>query len=237
MENTLSENHNLSAAALGCTDEHICLITPRVGLHHDVLAPWRQLCQAAALEGFDLQIASAYRSFQRQKTIWDEKLLGQRSVLDDSGCPLVLDDFSPLERVCKVLRWSALPGASRHHWGTDIDIYDRAAIGEHYQLQLTLDEYTSGGPFQPMVAWLTEYLYSQDNPGFILPYREDRGGVMPEPWHLSYWPVARQFQAHWSAELLLNYLRGDQLVQQETVEQHFDSLYASYIKNTISPSI
>ena len=28
--------------------------------------------------------------------------------------------------------------------------------------------------------------------GFFRPYTTDRGGVAPEPWHLSYAPVARQ---------------------------------------------
>ena len=27
-----------------------------------------------------------------------------------------------------ILLWSALPGGSRHHWGTDVDVFDAAAV-------------------------------------------------------------------------------------------------------------
>ena len=32
-----------------------------------------------------------------------------------------------------ILLWSALPGASRHHWGTDFDVFDRAAVPPDYR--------------------------------------------------------------------------------------------------------
>ena len=237
MKNKLSERYCLSEAVLGCSDKHVDYINDYVCLHADVVTPWLNLCEAAAEAGFDLQLASGYRSFERQKMIWNQKLLGQRPVFDDSGEALALSDYTPLERVRKVLRWSALPGASRHHWGTDIDIYDRAAIDEKYQLQLSIDEYTDGGPFAAMIYWLKDYLLkgNRGSQGFVFPYTEDRGGVMPEPWHLSYLPVAQQFQEQWSVGLLLNHWRGGNIMEQAVIEQNFDLLYESYIKNTITP--
>lgn len=49
---------------------------------------------------------------------------GERALLDDHGNPLLVNDLSPTEIMFAILRWSALPGCSRHHWGTDIDVYD-----------------------------------------------------------------------------------------------------------------
>ena len=35
-----------------------------------------------------------------------------------------------------ILEWSALPGASRHHWGSEFDVFDLAALPEGYRVQL-----------------------------------------------------------------------------------------------------
>ena len=50
-----------------------------------------------------------------------------------------------------------LPGASRHHWGHDVDIYDAAAMPEGYQIQLTPEEVEGAGIFAPMHDWLDRY--------------------------------------------------------------------------------
>ena len=51
------------------------------------------------------------------------------------------------ERIEAILPWSALPGASRHHWGTDVDLIDRKATPPGYRVQLTPEEFEPGGPF------------------------------------------------------------------------------------------
>jgi LAS superfamily LD-carboxypeptidase LdcB len=91
------------------------------------------------------------------------------------------------ERVAAILAWSAAPGASRHHWGTDLDVYDRAALPRAYRLQLVPAEYAADGPFARLTTWLDENMLRF---GFYRPYRIDRGGVQPEPWHLSHAPTA-----------------------------------------------
>ncbi len=40
----------------------------------------------------------------------------------------MLASSAEAERVAAILVWSALPGASRHHWGTDCDVIDAAAL-------------------------------------------------------------------------------------------------------------
>ena len=93
------------------------------------------------------------------------------------------------------------PRASRHHWGTDFDIYDASAMPEGYQIQLTPDEAQGDGLFAPMHDWLDEYLESGES-DFYRPYSVDKGGIAPERWHLSYRPIADQYAQMLSRELL-----------------------------------
>ncbi len=231
----MSEADGQYAAAFGYLDSHTRLVDGAMRLHIDVIEPWQCLMQAAQDAGFQLTLASAYRSFDRQQLIWNAKLSGKRPILDDNGCELDIQCLSALEKVERVLRWSALPGASRHHWGTDMDIYDKAAISDDYQLQLTPDEYMGGGPFAPMITWLQEYLRDPAAPAFFFPYIEDNNGVMPEPWHLSYRPVAERYEQQWSLKHLANHLGQCDVLEKDTVLQHLDELYERFILDSINP--
>jgi LAS superfamily LD-carboxypeptidase LdcB len=222
-------------ATFGLTDEHITWHN-NIGLHSDVLKPWQQLVCAAHTAGFDLALASGFRSFDRQQFIWDAKVSGQRVILDDNSCVLELMSLSTLDKINSIMRWSALPGTSRHHWGTDIDIYDRAAVPENYCLQLVAEEYTDNGPFAPMSRWLKDYLNKADSPAFIFPYINDNNGIMPEPWHLSYLPVARQYQEAWSLKLLQDILHKSDILEKATVLSTIDALYKRFIKDSINPT-
>jgi hypothetical protein len=56
-----------------------------------------------------------------------------------------------------------------------------------YAVQLVPQEYAVDGIFSRLSGWLELNMSSF---GFFRPYRTDRGGVSPEPWHLSYGPVS-----------------------------------------------
>ncbi len=144
----------------------------------------------AAQAGFDLAIASSYRSFSRQLAIWNAKAAGARPVHDDSGAPVDVAALSPADTLHAILRFSALPGTSRHHWGTDLDVYDAAAVPEDYAVQLSPGEVAPGGVFDPLHTWLDARMAAGDSHGFYRPYGVDRGGVAPERWHLSYAPLS-----------------------------------------------
>lgn len=189
---------------------------------------WDQLAERAAGHGFDLAIASGWRGFDRQLAIWNAKAAGERLLLDSAGQALSIDDLSPRERVYAILRWSALPGASRHHWGTDLDVYDRAALPAGYQLQLTVDE--AEGLFAPMHDWLGACIDANASCGFTRPYRFDTGGVAPEPWHLSYSPEAQIFEAMLDKQALYNFLASRPLALKETVLAEFDEIYRRYVQ-------
>ena len=114
-------------------------------VHREVVEPLACLQADAREAGFDLQLVSAYRSFERQLAIWNAKAEGRRELLDAQGQPLPFESLTPEQRLFAIMRWSAVPGLSRHHWGTDIDIFDasRMAIGD---VQLIPQEVEGNGP-------------------------------------------------------------------------------------------
>ncbi|MGS2723650.1 M15 family metallopeptidase [Porticoccus sp. GXU_MW_L64] len=195
-------------------------------LHSQVAPAFAQLQLRAAELGMDVQIASGFRSFERQLAIWNAKASGQRPVLDSDGQPLDMAALSPLQQVHAIMRWSALPGASRHHWGTDMDVWDRAAVAADYQLQLIPEEYSDKGPFGRLADWLNQ----QFDSGFFRPYAQDRGGIAPEPWHLSYRPVAGQFAECLTPQALVVVLAETEMALKQTVLDNMDELFDRFIQ-------
>lgn len=174
----------------GRSSTHVVDITsPRCTLHRGVVPEFLRMRAAAARSGIDLVPVSSFRDFRRQVDVWNAKWNGQRPVLDTRGRPLNPTALSPAKRIDAILTWSAAPGLSRHHWGTEIDVYDRAAVPEDYRLQLVPDEYSPEGPFAKLSAWLDANILRF---GFFRPYATFRGGVQPEPWHLSHARIARE---------------------------------------------
>lgn len=222
---------NKTAILTGSTESHLVNINPdglsAMMVHGDIVSPLSELQSRAATAGFDLQLCSGFRSFERQMHIWNAKLSGLRPVADDSGAIVDMQSLSPWQQVCAVLRWSALPGGSRHHWGTDMDIYDAAAMPDGYQIQLIPAEVEGQGLFAPMHDWLDSQLLDL---GFYRPYAVDRGGVAPERWHLSYRPLADQFAGQLTAELLAQRLEDTELALLDVVLEHLDEIMQRYVK-------
>lgn len=205
MINALSpESEQLLAELTGRTELHLVASYSRdpaqadIRIHRDVAAPLERLRAAARAAGFDLAVASSFRDYGRQLHIWQSKVAGGRPVYAADGTPLVVETLSDEQLLWAILRWSALPGTSRHHWGSDLDVYDAAAVAADYRLQLVPEEYADGGPFAPFRRWLDELMASGEAEDFFHPYAEDRGAVAPEPWHISYRPVADRYQAQFS---------------------------------------
>lgn len=198
-------------------------------LHAAVVEPFCRLRERAAAAGFDLRIASGFRGFERQLAIWNAKALGQRSLLDSRGQPVNFSSLSQRQLIHVILRWSALPGASRHHWGTDMDVYDGAAVSSDYRVQLTPSEVEGHGPFAPLHRWLDEQFRGGNAEDFFRPYGCDRGGVAPERWHLSYAPLAARCQAALMPSLLAQAWRNEELALKEVLLAQLPSLYHRYV--------
>lgn len=206
-----------------------------VRLHPQVHAALAQLREASAAAGIELEVVSSYRDFQRQAGIWNGKFRGERPVLDATGRPIEVGKLDDAQRVRSILIWSALPGASRHHWGTDFDVIDRAALAAlapGYRVELTVAEFTGDGPFVRLNEWLAANLA---NHGFFRPYTTDRGGVRPEPWHLSYAPVSVPALESFRLEMLKDAVEESDLAGRETVLAQLPELYERYVRSVDSP--
>ncbi len=188
-----------------------------------------QLQAAAASAGFELAVASGFRSVERQRQIWNGKAEGSRPVFDSDGNALVREAHSDWAWVQAILRWSALPGASRHHWGTEVDIYDRSALSDDYQLQLTVAETETSGIFGPFYQWLKQQLQTESF-GFFRPYAVDRGGVAPEPWHLSYRPLAQSWEMELTPQILYALVAEQDLLLKDVVLAHLDEIFQRFVK-------
>ena len=212
----------------GRDDAHIAYDARGVGLTPACGAAFARLRRAAGGAGFDLQAASGFRSFERQLAIWNAKARGERAVLDDSGAALTLEAMPPAERVHAILRYSALPGASRHHWGSDVDVYDAAAMPEDYRVELTPQEAADDGVFGPLHRWLDEAIAAGKAEGFYRPYAQDGGGTAPERWHLSYAPEARPNEQAFREPLLRECLAGAELALGDAVLAQLPDLCRRY---------
>lgn len=212
----------------GRTQQHITLIDGDIGLHQQVVKPWQALQAAAAEDGFNLQIVSGFRSFQRQLGIFNAKLSGQRPVLDIRNRRVAMENLSIEQQIHAILLYSALPGASRHHWGTDIDVFDPDLL-QGQTLQLEPWEYEDGGPMAALNRWLNTNI---EKFGFYKPYVNYRGGIAPEPWHLSYRPLAEKCEQQLSVELLSQCLLDNPTHCADNVANLLPSIVSRYVKIT-----
>ncbi len=135
-------------------------------LQKDAAAAFRNMADAARRAGISLKIISATRTFAQQKSIWEGKW--KRFA---KAAP------APLARARKILEYSAMPGTSRHHWGTDVDLND-----------LNNPAFERGGKQEKVYLWLVAHAHEY---GFCQPYTAGRAhGYNEEKWHWSYLPVA-----------------------------------------------
>ncbi|PPK88660.1 LAS superfamily LD-carboxypeptidase LdcB [Neolewinella xylanilytica] len=157
-------------------------------LHEATYAAFQRMHAAALEDGVRLRIVSATRNFDRQKQIWEAKWNGQRLLEGTEKADEVYPD--PADRARAILRYSSMPGTSRHHWGTDIDLN---ALNNGY-----FDE----GEGKQVYDWLTAHAADY---GFCQPYTakgsERPNGYEEERWHWSYLPLATQL-TDYAAEAL-----------------------------------
>ena len=129
---------------------------------------------AAWEDGIVISPVSSFRSYSRQKAIFESKFKKFQT-----------EGLSPIESVKKIIEYSTIPGTSRHHWGTDIDVIQgKIKIEGDVLLE---EHFNSGGAFENLHHWLTD---NAANYGFYLVYTNhpERKGFKYEPWHLSYAP-------------------------------------------------
>ncbi|MFO1465081.1 MAG: M15 family metallopeptidase [Steroidobacteraceae bacterium] len=217
----------------GRSAEHIVeLSQPRCLLHAGIESGFLEMHRAARRAGIELTPASSFRSFERQLTIWNEKFDGIRPVLGADGEPVDVGALDEEARVRAILLWSALPGASRHHWGTDLDLIDRAALPEGYRVQLIGAEFGRGGIFERLHDWLLRHA---EEFGFFKPYRGVLSAVASEPWHWSHAQIAERARAQLTPEILLEALESSPVLGLAVLRGKLGELHAAYVRNIDPP--
>jgi D-alanyl-D-alanine carboxypeptidase len=123
-----------------------------------------KMADAAKKDGIDLKIISGTRSFKEQKVIWEKKWKLKEKIYNKQT-----------EITLNILTYSAMPGSSRHHWGTDIDI--NSVEIEYFEKEEGKKTY----------EWL---LKNAPKYGFCQVYTNkkttNREGYEEEKWHWSY---------------------------------------------------
>ena len=163
------------AQLTGRAETHLSTLPSGHRLQGEAADAFTALREDALAAGFDLAIASSFRSYARQLAIWNGKASGQRRVHDDAGLEVPMASLCRRDQLRAILRYSAIPGTSRHHWGTDLDVYDAAAMPAGYQLQLCPQEVAPGGMFDPLHQWLDQRMARGESHGFYRPYELGQG--------------------------------------------------------------
>ncbi|PCK31869.1 M15 family metallopeptidase [Pseudoalteromonas piscicida] len=213
--------------ACGVNESHLTYYNGR-DVHREIVDDLAALVRAAKQAGFEFYIASAFRSFDKQKSIWEHKFAGRRPVLDLNNQEVDLSTLSEIDKVKAIMLFSALPGASRHHFGSDLDVYAKDRLPANQSLQLEPWEYLEGGHQYEFSCWLDNSL---EHYGFYRPYDRFRGGVAAEPWHISHWRTAKQLAALQSPTTLEALLARTNIAGKTAILNNLEALHQQFIAN------
>ncbi len=163
-------------------------------LQREAYIAYMKMYQAARKDGVYLKIRSATRSFEHQKRIWEAKWTGRRKV---SGMNLSKKIPNSLNRARKILHYSAMPGSSRHHWGTEVDLNSFS------------HSWFSYGKGRRLYEWLQK---NAKKHGFCQAYTKKNQhrltGYEEEKWHWSYMPLSSSYTKQSKEEIILNDFSG-----------------------------
>ena len=175
-----------------------------------------EMKKAAYQDGIAIQVVSSYRSYERQRAIFERKYMA-----------FTEEGMEPLEAIDKIIEYSTIPGTSRHHWGTDADLIDasKPTTGD----VLVPEKFEEGGPFADFKKWMDAHSEAY---GFYLVYTDNprRRGFKYEPWHYSYAPLSVPMLAAFRKMNILRVLEGDDFLGSEYLTTGF---MRSYITDNI----
>ncbi len=105
-------------------------------------------------------------------------------------------------------------------------------IAGGYEARLELAEFRRGGPFASLSRWLDGHMRRY---GFFRPYTRAGSGVQPEPWHLSFAPVARRALPLLTVELLAAAIRGADVDGEPAILARLPSIRERYVLGMDAP--
>jgi LAS superfamily LD-carboxypeptidase LdcB len=147
---------------------------------------FEEMAAAAEKEGIVLKVISGGRNFNMQKSIWERKWNARRPNFK-----------SDKETALDILKYSSMPGTSRHHWGTDLDINSLEP------------SYFASGKGKKEYDWLQKNAGSF---GFCQTYdnkqASGRSGYSEEKWHYSYMPISSVLLSQYNEQITHEKLTG-----------------------------
>jgi LAS superfamily LD-carboxypeptidase LdcB len=166
---------------------------PGMYLLKDTYIAFIKMFYAAQFHGVTLSVVSGTRNFDYQKAIWEAKWYGS---MPADGKNLAITEKDPVKRAEIILKYTSMPGTSRHHWGTDIDIN-------------SIDTAYFETPEGILVyEWLTK---NASRYGFCQPFNINdslKNGYEEEKWHWSYMPLSSIFLKAYGKKVDYSYLTG-----------------------------
>jgi len=139
-------------------------------LRTEALIAFKGLHEAALDEGLEITILSGTRSFSYQKSIWERKWEKPRYM-----------GWDALDKALDILTYSSMPGTSRHHWGTDLDL--NAFENEYFESGEGLEVY------EFLNRCASAFGFQQVYNSKVTPH-SPRSGYEEEKWHWSFTPIS-----------------------------------------------
>jgi LAS superfamily LD-carboxypeptidase LdcB len=192
-------------------------------MHRETAIALQKMQAAASKENINIEVVSAYRSFQRQKEIFESKYQKNRA-----------QGMEPMQAIENIIEYSTIPGTSRHHWGTDLDLID----GNQPKPSevLVAENFHGKGPFCKMKQWMDLHAHEF---GFYEVYTHNglRKGFHYEPWHFSYAPVSIPMLRAYAKLDLKNILQEEKILGGEYFTDTFLEKYRKEHIFDINPKL
>ena len=197
---------------------------PQNKLETETSTALKKMQSAALKDGIKIQVASGYRSFDRQRQIWNGKYKKYQ-----------VQGLKPDAIFNKIVEYSTVPGTSRHHWGTDMDLIDGNAT--YSGSVLVTDKFHGDGPFCKLKDWMDE---NSSTFGFELVYtlNDNRTGFEYEPWHYSYAPVSKKYYSDYLAQIdFISFLRSQKIMGMDQIsDQRLQRYYKEHVQG-VNPKL
>ena len=208
---------------IGMDDSRI--VSDTILLEKETYSAFIKMKDAAEKDGIIIKLVSGFRDFYRQQMIWNNKYKKFTNEFSLDG-PTAIKE---------IIRFSTIPGTSRHHWGTEIDIIDKNF--ENEKDLLISKKYEEGGMFNSLKKWMDK---NSKRFGFYIVYDDDsnRPGFEYEPWHYTYKPVSDLYQREFLKLNLKSIIsktkvEGKEFINDEFIKKYIDENImgiSSYLK-------
>jgi len=197
---------------IGMDDSRI--VSDTILLEKETYSAFIKMKDAAEKDGIIIKLVSGFRDFYRQQMIWNNKYKKFTNEFSLDG-PTAIKE---------IIRFSTIPGTSRHHWGTEIDIIDKNF--ENEKDLLISKKYEEGGIFNSLKKWMDK---NSKRFGFYIVYDDDsnRPGFEYEPWHYTYKPVSDLYQREFLKLNLKSIIsktnvEGKEFINDEFIKKYID---------------